>query len=343
MAHEIEIHPETQQAAFVAARESAWHGLGQFKGDGLLTVPDALRDGFMANWAVHTEPLFFDLATGLAPEGTKPEDLPFVAQEVPGHFAVVRTNPFDGVTRDVLGVVGHQYKVIQNEEMAAFAEAVLDVSGAYVSAAGSLKGGRRAFMTLTMPEGFTVGGQDAHDLWFTVATGHDGSLALTGFIGALRVVCQNTLTWGMRTALTKVSIHHSGNLADKMAQAKQALGVVNTWREAVSAGLEGMLATQMTTDEFQAIVEANFAPIPAGASRTITERRTEDRNQLVELFTKSETNEFGRGTRLGAYNSITEWAEFFAPKDPTTEAARTASVMGETANIRQKAWDLLAV
>ena len=94
--HAIEIDQATGIAAFVAARETAWHRLGDFVADRLITVEEAHRLAHLADWNVHLVP-----AGGLI----DPTD-PLSWTEVPKVMWPVRTNPFNGQL-EVLGKNPH--------------------------------------------------------------------------------------------------------------------------------------------------------------------------------------------------------------------------------------------
>ena len=62
---------------------------------------------------------------------------------------VVRTNPTYPSQTDVLGVVGQRYVPVQNEELFAFGDNILDGGGRWETA-GSIRGGRVVFGSLAL-------------------------------------------------------------------------------------------------------------------------------------------------------------------------------------------------
>jgi phage/plasmid-like protein (TIGR03299 family) len=342
--HAIEIDPTTQVAAFVAAREAAWHRLGDFQADRLLTVSEAGERAHLNDWWVH-----------LVPSGAlvDPTD-PLSWEEQPGIMNVVRTNPFTGKpevmrtrTRDDKPgkgfVVGDGYQVFQNEQMAEFAQTVAGVFGdeEIVSAAGSMLGGTRAFYCLSL-EGFTVLGQDRHDQWLTVLNGHDGTLSLTGLTGATRVVCKNTADWALAESTNSVKVRHSGNMEEKVKAAAEVLGVARDWAAAYGEFAEGLAARKMTDTQFTKMVQGSFGLKPADSDGVRTKnRKARDLEVLRVNFNTSPTTEVGRGTRWGALNAITEWAEWGRPGDQATEQAAVTNLLGTPAQVRAKAVKIL--
>jgi len=104
MGHMLEQYGD--MASFASLREPAWHGLGTVI-DEAVSTQEMLELAHLAGWNVRLEAV----------------DLPGRSHR--DYFATVRTNPFDG-ERDVLGLVGERYNVLQNEELFTFGDALLD-------------------------------------------------------------------------------------------------------------------------------------------------------------------------------------------------------------------------
>lgn len=333
MSHEIEIDEATGLAAFVAARESAWHQLGDFQADRLLTVSEALDRAHLAGWDVHGVPSGALLKPGL--DGWV---------SVPKRHYPVRTSPFNGEL-EVLGnqTVGQGFAFFQNENLATFAE---DIAGLFgdeqvVSAAGSLMRGTRAFITLAL-EGFTVLGEDAHEQWLTVMNGHDGRMNLIGFTGAVRVVCKNTADWALQATTNRVQVRHSGDMPAKATEAAKVLTVARDWAAEYGKLAEELAAQKLTDLTFSKIVRANFVAKPAAdASSRTKAARDRDFDTIMYNFRESPTTEVGRGTKWAALNAITEWAEWGRGGDLNTEKAATANIFGNPAKVRAKAVKVL--
>ena len=180
-----------KQAAFASLREPAWHMLGTvFQQE--VSTSEMLRLAHLADWDVRLEPIAF------------PEDYRVAASA----FATLRTNPFDGGT-DVLGIVGERYTVFQNEDMFSFGDNLLD--GGRWETAGSIKQGRVVFASLALNHEVVLdpsGVSDKIDSYLLLSTSHDGSTALQAAVTPVRVVCQNTLTMGLRQAKQTFKIRH---------------------------------------------------------------------------------------------------------------------------------------
>ncbi len=136
MAHELEtINGRT---AFATARKPAWHQLGTVT-TGCMTAAEVITTALLADWNVRK--IF---VAGHTPDGA--------TIAAPDKAMTVRTNPVTGTT-DYLGVVGRDYVPVQNEACAELLDLLVDASGAHYETAGSLRGGRRIFITLRLPDG----------------------------------------------------------------------------------------------------------------------------------------------------------------------------------------------
>ena len=154
----------------------------------------------------------------------------------------VRTNPVTGAT-DYLGVVGRDYTPVQNEACAELLDLLIDASGAHFETAGSLRGGRRVFVTLKLPDGMSIAGVDDLDLYLALSTSHDGSTALRVDATPVRVVCANTQRLALQRSVGHYTFRHTSSIKAKIAQARQAIGITYAYADAFAAEAERMLDT----------------------------------------------------------------------------------------------------
>ena len=105
MAHQINFNEQTGQHSFFSVKEKAWHGLGQIV-QGYPTSKEALTLAGL-DYTVEKRPIFtYDTENHRANEDT---DIKIPEIEVPGYSATIRTD-----TDQVLGLVGKDYKIVQN-------------------------------------------------------------------------------------------------------------------------------------------------------------------------------------------------------------------------------------
>jgi hypothetical protein len=95
-------------------------------------------------------------------------------------------------------------------------------SSIHFETAGSLHGGRRVWVLATLPDHVEVGGDDVRP-YVLLMNSHDGSAAVVAATTPVRVVCQNTLNWGLRSAQQKFSIRHTEAVTQRVHEARRVL------------------------------------------------------------------------------------------------------------------------
>lgn len=163
-------HGLTSSDHVVTARGiKPWHGLGVTLPH-LLTPAEAIEHAHL-DWGVSLQPL-------------KVMHADFAELPVPAR-AVVRMD-----TATVLGVVGERYVPVQNTDLVAVLDAMVE-NGARIDTAGSLLGGRIVWFAALLTD-FAAAGEPHQD-FLVLSHGHDGSRAVTVRRTTVRVVCWNTL------------------------------------------------------------------------------------------------------------------------------------------------------
>ena len=334
MAHELE-QLEDGTTAFVSRRIPGWHRLGQVEDVELLTADAALSAGKLKGWDVQT----FPLIAGTHQQGGW--------QTVQGRVATVRRNPLDPTRSDVLGIVSDEYQVIQNEEAFAFLDALVDDGLASYETAGSLRGGRQVFVTMRLPEAMKVGGADVVDWYIACMTSHDGSMAFTVLPTPVRVVCANTQSAALQGAQSLYRVLHTSGALPRVQDARDALALSYSTRDSWGAAMERLLDTEMDARAFSTFVAEHVVPMPDPAgpegqqpARRVEERVLRQRSELDALFRQAETQDFGRWTRYGAFNTVAEWSEWVRPKT-LDERSTVSTLMGATAQLRSNVAQLL--
>jgi phage/plasmid-like protein (TIGR03299 family) len=252
----------------------------------------------------------------------------------------VRTNPVTGGI-DYLGVVGRDYVPVQNEACAELLDALVDASGAHHETAGSLRQGRQIFITMRLPDGVRIAGVDDLDLYLAVSTSHDGSVALRVDATPVRVVCANTQRMALRRSVGHYTFRHTTNIKTRLAQARQAVGIVFDYRDAFTAEAEHLLDTALAEDAFRRVCEQIWpAPTPDAPVRTISNHRRRTAT-LDYLFTEADTQKNIRGTAWAALQSIDEYLDHYTPARDADRRAERVLTSGALAGIKQKAYHLL--
>ena len=324
--HDLEIFADGTASMF-SARVTPWHQLGVVTAD-CVTAAEAMRLARL-DWKVTKHPVQTVVVTE---DGVSTID-------VPGKYATVRTNPETGKL-DPLGIVGEQYTVVQNLDNAEFLDALVGESGAHFETAGSLKNGRRTFVSMKLPETMLIGGSDRVDLYLTATNTHDGTGSFTTLVSPVRVVCANTLDYALTRAVQKIQLRHSSGVLGRIQEARDTMKMTFAYVEEFQVMAEAMLAKTVDEIQFEQVVDGIWAPTKE-KSGLLTKGTTDRKLALKQLFTGAETNAFGRGTAWGALNAITEYTDWFAPETANglTRAHRVAD--GALAPVKNKALRLL--
>lgn len=297
MAHALEQSADGTQTAFATRSEPAWHKLGTvFEQDAEITTSKMLELAHLDNWDVRLEELAI-------PEGYRAN----TTQQM-----VIRDNPFDGGT-DVLAIVGNRYKVIQNEGLFEFGDALLD-GGANWETAGSIKDGKVVFGSLMVPSEFILDPEGANDKtvsYLLVHTSHDGSTAVTASITPVRVVCQNTLNLALRDSKQSFKIRHTQTADGRIAEARRVLGLTFDHMDKFEVMARELFETQITNAQFDDLIKSIYPEPEQGSAKVANTLWTEKIDLLHHLYSNGETNANITGTAWGALNAMTERIDYF--------------------------------
>lgn len=210
-------------------REKPWHGLGT-RVEEALTSADALRLAGL-DWKVLQEPIYID--------GGK---------KISGYKANVRDSD-----RRVLGVVTDRYKIIQNQEAFAFTDALLG-NGVRYETAGSLQEGRKVWLLARLPREYIISGERISP-YLVFSNTHDGSGAVKVALTPVRVVCNNTLNLALSMADRSWSMIHTGNISDKIQEAKDTLFMAEEYMDSLGKEFERLRRQKITDAQVKEYIE----------------------------------------------------------------------------------------
>lgn len=323
------------QVAFAGRGEPAWHMLGTiFDKDADVSTREMLDLAYLSGWNVRL--LDLALASGDA------------ATWVQEAYAVVRDNPF-GLGLDVLATVGGRYKVVQNEDLFAFGDALLDGGGRWETA-GSIRDGRVVFGSLAIDREMVIGAGSADDkvnTYLLVTTSHDGTVGVQAATTPVRVVCQNTLNLALRGVKQSFKMRHTSTIDGRVAAAREALALTFTYADAFEAEAEALYQTSVTNGEFLNIVTSLY-PKPEDASKAALTRWENKVGLLGDLFVGAAdaggvegapvTGLNIAGTAWGALNALTERLDWYRTprKGDVANVAEAASGFSPIVNAEKQ-------
>lgn len=325
MAHNLnEVNGKTAMMYYGA---KPWHGLGT-ELDAPATAAVAIEAAGL-NWNVEVEPLY-----------TKEN--------------VVLGDRFQGIvrqdTRQVLGVVSERYAPIQNADAFGFFDEVVGDGQAIYHTAGALGLGERIWILAKLPGDIRIDGtDDVTEKFLLLTTSHDGGSALKAFYTPVRVVCQNTLSAALGGAKDGISIRHTGNLMDKVAEAQRVLGLAVSYY----AGLNEVY-NQFAKKQVNRSIVAEYLKALIPDPKEGNKQRAENmRSEIVGLFENGMGNDRPgvRGTAWALLNGVSEYvthnrtARVLDAAGMTKETAETTSRLnalwfGSGKTMNSRAFDL---
>lgn len=313
MSHGIQEHD-----SLFSVREMPWHG----KGVVLDEYPDSLEEALTASglgWRVNQGDLFYVKGGEVDPTEADPEKGLFVPQL---EASVARASNYRANLRvdtgEILGIVGDDYKVVQNLEAFRWLEALLGGDLKWETA-GSLNNGRRVWVLVTPGDQVEVGG-DPTQLYIYCSNSHDGSQAVVAAATKVRIVCANTLGWAENLAATcprTYRFRHTGDMQVKLDEAREVMGIVLNWDAAFKRMGDELAREPITERRFDTKVVQPFLGMddPTLADRKIALRNREDNREIILSLFKGEgpqgdTSGNSPGTKWCAANAIAEFCDW---------------------------------
>lgn len=339
MAHNINFNEQTGQHSFFSVKEKAWHGLGQIVQD-YPTSAEAIQFAGLDYEVIKTELFTHSRATtddnGEITEGG--------ILSVSNFYATQRTD-----TKQVLGVVGKDYEVVQNRDAFIFFDSIVGGDGIQYETAGALGKGERIFITAKLPSYIKVGREDLIEKYLFLTTSHDGFGSITAAFTPVRIVCCNTLNAAMRNHTNAIKIRHTANAKERLEQAHKVMGISYKLAEQLEEVFNKWTKVKITDPELHRLIQLAMVPNKEVLDRIEKgewdELSTCFNNMCDSVFeyamtSPTQQSETTKGTLFGAYNSVTGYFQNVRTyKDD--EAKMKSLLYGGTAQMKtQKAFNL---
>jgi phage/plasmid-like protein (TIGR03299 family) len=287
--------------AFVG--EEPWHGLGT-EVPANVTSTNMLKAAKL-DWKVKKVP-----ATGARiikrRQGKEIYDRYFIERDCVGKEEV----------RPVLGVVGAQYELLQNDEAFAFFDPFLKPGQARYETAGALGNGERVWVQVRVGDPIVVKDDDRVDRFILLSNSHDGRGALSLRFTPIRVVCQNTLNLALEGGEHVVNLRHSRHMRDRLAdqQVEYLLRMVGDTFDRAARQFRKLAAEKVTGDLRSKFLTAMFL-------RTKEQEKSDEKPRwwtaIDDILDNTVvTPAATRDTMWGLYNAVTRAEDF----RETTEA-----------------------
>ena len=305
MSHNLYFNIQRQQHSFFSVKEKAWHGLGKIVQD-YPNSAEALQFAGL-DYTVEKRKLFTFDNENEATNGDLEIKIPEI--EVPDFYATLRTD-----TEQVLGVVGKEYKVVQNTDAFSFFDSIVGGEGIQYETAGALGRGERIFITAKLPGYITVGRDDLIEKYLFLTTSHDGYGSIMAAFTPVRIVCNNTLNAALRNCTNSITIRHTENAKERLTEAHKIMGITNQLSSQLEAIFNHWAKVRITDPEVQKLLQLAMVPnkevlhnIQTGQ---LDELSTCFKNMCDDVFAYYQTNptqqtDTARDTVFGAYNAVT--------------------------------------
>ena len=297
------------------------------------------------NWRVEQAPLFLgERVNAWDEEGVTETHIPGSSQ-VESHVANVRTD-----NGEVMAVVGRNYEVFQNRELAELVLAVEEKSDAKLVEAGTLMGGRDVFFLLTNGR-FNLPGDDVVETFHFFGNNHAGLRSINVLPTSHRPWCANILNAIVQGADKRgLRIWHTKNLRNRLNEALLAINVSEDATQAFQSRCE-YLASLPVDDAavksyFKTVYDATYGEVPTidEFSPKGDKQRQTRRQDAMEAWDKNLQKEVERMNGLpltvwNAMNAVTEWADHdrrVVRKDERVHA----NVLGGSAKFKETAFRL---
>lgn len=291
-----------------AGRRAAWHKLGTVYDPEIHGDLSALKILQLANadYPVFTSPVFAKAEAPYAPGS--PLKVWKTAQD-PSMVNICRLHPVTGELQ-IIGQGSPRKQLWDNKAIFVdFADALIDVAEPTVSTCGVIRGGRSAFMCFKLPKGLLIGGEDAIELWMTAVTSYDSKAPTQLVAGPVRTVCQNTLRYNLKNAVSTYTVKRTANAKLNIQQAREMLKMTWDYAGRIEAVGNALVAQRMSANQFDSLVTKMWSPGDAAAKAAQT-RWTQKFDKLHTLFVEAGTQAGIRGTAWAGVQAVTEFCDW---------------------------------
>jgi phage/plasmid-like protein (TIGR03299 family) len=239
---------------------------------------------------------------------------------VPGKRWARRTD-----TGHVLGILGPNTHVLQNRDVAEFADTLVETEASSLVGMGHTKAdeddqfGTKVYSVVRLDDPILPNGmpEEATEVFLLMSNAFDSSQSFQVSILPLRMVCAN----GMRVALKDHTmtwrIRHTATMKDRLEEARDTIQRAAGWAVDFQEELERLLDINVE-ERTDKVLDLILPKVPAkkndegsvtnGAAIT---RRDKQRDSFMDVWAETTTLSDGvRFTAYGAFNAFTEWDQW---------------------------------
>ena len=289
------------------------------------------------DWTVERKPLFIGhMGHQWNDAGSEIQAMPG-NEHLPTHYANVHSK-----TDKVLGVVGHKYQILQNEELLEIAQAVEDKTGAKIVDATSMREGKDVFFQLS-GSNFTLPGNDEVKAYRLYYNNHAAEKPNYWLDTTIRVVCENTLNAAIYEGKKEgIKIRHTMSMKDRIEETILALKESEELAKQFRSTCEYLAnATRINMPSyFDHVYGATYgqAPDPVEEPAKFTRKV-----KMQDAWRTNFERDRHPSSMWTALNAVTEWADHARPvrgEPKDTTLRRHSTLFGTSADFKRKALDV---
>jgi phage/plasmid-like protein (TIGR03299 family) len=264
---------------------------------------------------------------------------------VPSYNAIYRKD-----TGESLGIAGGRYTPFQNRHAFAMLDSTTeDPGGPKYEVVGSFRGGRMVWALLRVPTDIIITPNDVVNQYLLAVNCHDGTHSFSIQYVPRRFVCSNGLQMALRQASYSFKARHTENIATKVHEAQQVLGIVKKTGDYLREVYPKMLEYHPSETELTRYLNDLLSvpePAPAGAvnfdelADIISTRKANQVMAVRQYYHEGPGQAEVVGTAWGAYNSMTGWVDNVRPSEKkSVEDNAYSTWFGSGARIKEQAFE----
>jgi phage/plasmid-like protein (TIGR03299 family) len=289
--------PHEVEGMFYVGREP-WHGLGVYiPEENKLSIEEAIAAAGL-KWKVGLRHLYTKDARGI-PMGLL------------NHYATCRDTD-----NTVLGIVGKDYKPLQNHDAVKWFQPFLDGGQAILETAGSLQRGAKVWVLARIRrDPLRVAGDDIVSHYLLLSNSHDGRLAVRVGFTPIRVVCHNTLCLAHESKASKLlRVRHTAGVKRNLVSIRETIDLAHREFTATVEQYRRLMGKGINRNDLVKYIRFVFPPKPKESNQ----RRTGEEKivpKVIRLFEEGRGSRQAGRTYWGAYNAVNEYLNYFRGKN----------------------------
>lgn len=188
-------------------------------------------------------------------------------------------------TDEVLGIVGNDYTLIQNQEAFEFIDHIVGEGLKFVKA-GMAANNNLVYVIGKLPEEKIL--KDKIAPYIIFQNSHSGFTTLKAAICPLRIVCQNQFKVAFKGANDTVSLRHTKNISGRLHEAEEVLSLSNSYMSVVKREAESLANLKISDNDAVQIVNALFPYDEISATERVKNAMNERRTRLLGIYKTTE-------------------------------------------------------